>query len=96
MVTQVKPGSASGEVWLTKPQPIFFDLDDPDPEDDVIILNVPHADVLVVVVEVAVDVGELSAHGVEDGFGGAGVPLFAAWTGEDVRVGLPLDQEHHL
>ena len=42
------------------------------------------------------DVGELAAHGVEDGLGGAGVPLLAAGAGEHVRVRLALDQQHHL
>ena len=45
-----------------------------------------------VVVEVAVDVCELPAHGVEDGLGRAGVPLLAAGAGEHVRVRLALDQ----
>ena len=57
---------------------------------------VPHADVLVVVVQVPLDVRQLSSHGVQHGLGGARVPLLAAGTGEHVRVGLALDQEHDL
>ena len=52
--------------------------------------------VLVVFVEVSVNVGQLSPHGMEDGFGGCRVPPLAARTGKDVGVGLALDQKHNF
>ena len=49
-----------------------------------------------VLVSVSVNVGELAADGVKNGFGGARVPFLAARAGEEVSMGFSFDQQQHL